>query len=296
LRGLGTLVAAALREDVGSGDVTTTAIVPAGLRARARIVARQGGVIAGLPVAVAVFRRLSRRVRFRARVAEGAWVEPGQTIAELRGPARALLTGERVALNFLQRLSGIATLTRRCVQAAGRNVLIMDTRKTTPGLRVLEKYAVRRGGGANHRFGLFDQVLIKDNHIRVAGGIAAAVKKARAACGRRLLIEVEAETLAQVRAALAAGADIIMLDNMSLGQMRRAVALVRRHVRDTGRRVQTEASGGITLARLPRVAATGVDRISLGMLTHSAPALDIAMDIEVEPQARQQEKSKKRRP
>ena len=274
------IIERALREDVGSGDVTTEAVVPAGATAEANIVARKRGSVAGLPVAGRVFQQLSAEVRFTPRVREGASVTEAEALATVAGSAQALLTGERLALNFLQRLSGIATLTRRCLQAvAGRDVKILDTRKTTPGLRYLEKYAVRVAGGVNHRSGLYDQVLIKDNHIALAGGsIALAVEGARKRWGNELIVEVETDSLEQVREALAAGADIIMLDNMSDDDMRRAVAIVRESGPDGGR-PETEASGGISLERLAAVADTGVDRISLGALTHSAPAMDIAMDI-----------------
>ena len=274
------IIERALREDVGRGDVTTEAVVPASATASADIVAREEGSIAGLPVAGKVFQHLSAEVRFTARVREGASVPAGEVLATVSGPARALLTGERLALNFLQRLSGIASLTRRCVEAvAGREVKVLDTRKTTPGLRYLEKYAVRVAGGVNHRSGLYDQVLIKDNHIALAGGsIALAVQRTRERWGNELVIEVETDSLDQVREALAAGADIIMLDNMSDDDMRRAVAIVRESGPD-GARPETEASGGISLERLAVAADTGVDRISLGALTHSAPAMDIAMDI-----------------
>ena len=258
------IVAYALAEDLGPGDVTTNAVASAQAQAVGRIVVRQEGVVAGLPVARAVFAALADEVVFTARVEDGARVKAGNVIGELAGPARALLSGERVALNFLQRLSGVATFTRRCVDAvAGTSAKVLDTRKTTPGLRLLEKYAVRVGGGMNHRFGLYDQVLIKDNHIRLAGGsIRTAVLKARALTGGRLAVEVEAETLPQVREALESGADIIMLDNMTDDAMREAVALVRSWPLLPGRpRPQTEASGGLTLARLPAVAALGVDRL-----------------------------------
>jgi nicotinate-nucleotide pyrophosphorylase (carboxylating) len=282
-------VRTALEEDLGAGDVTSEATVPAEAVASGRFTARAAGVIAGLPVAAEVFRQVSPSVRFAARVEDGAWVEPGRCVAEARGPARALLAGERVALNFLQRLSGVATLTRRCVEAVrGHEVKILDTRKTTPGLRLLEKYAVRMGGGTNHRIGLYDQVLIKDNHLAhllsEAGTPAAAVRlavaRARARSPEGMLIEVETETLEMVDAAIEADADIIMLDNMTLDQMREAARRVRARRRATGAaRPVTEASGGIRPEKLAEVAATGVDSISLGALTHSAPALDIALDF-----------------
>ena len=286
------IVRQALAEDIGSGDVTSEALVPAQTFARAFIVSRAPGVIAGLPVARDVFMQISRKTRFRPLVRDGKRIRAGERVAEVRGPARALLAGERVALNFLQRLSGVATLTRRCVEAVGRHkVKIMDTRKTTPGLRALEKYAVRVGGGVNHRMGLYDQALIKDNHLRAllpeAGSlieaVRLAVRRARDRVSRNTLVEVEADSLPMVAAAVEAAADIIMLDNMSLEAMRQAAHIVRAHRRrHHNDRPTTEASGGMTPKRVVAVAATGVDAISLGALTHSAPALDLAMDI-IEP-------------
>jgi nicotinate-nucleotide pyrophosphorylase (carboxylating) len=275
------LVAAALREDLGSGDVTTRLCVAPGARARAVLVARQPGVAAGLPLFAAVFRRLDRRARIRLLTDEGKPFKAGAVLARLEGPARALLSGERVALNFAQRLCGIATLTRRYVAAAharSARVAVFDTRKTTPLLRSLEKYAVACGGGVNHRQGLYDAVLIKDNHIKAAGSVAEAVRLARRG---RLEVEVEVETSIELEAALAAGADTILLDNFTPARMRGAVERVRRHLREGGGRVLTEASGGITEATIGAFAATGVDRISVGALTHSAPALDLSMEFEV---------------
>jgi len=283
------LVSRALAEDVGSGDVTSEALIPEDAQVRAMMVSRAGGVIAGLPVAEEVFQQVGRGVTFRALVRDGQRVERGAKLAEVRGPARSVLAGERVALNFVQRMSGIATLTRRCVDAvAAHDAQILDTRKTTPCLRALEKYAVRMGGGKNHRMGLYDEVLIKDNHLRAVLGNAGdmneavrrAVERVKDRVGNRLRVEVEAEDLGMVRAALEAGADIIMLDNMSLEEMSRACGLVRaaRAARG-GQWPISEASGGLTLDSLPEVAATGVDAISLGMLTHSANALDVALEI-----------------
>ncbi|MEW6423297.1 MAG: carboxylating nicotinate-nucleotide diphosphorylase [Bacillota bacterium] len=263
----------ALREDVGSGDVTTNSIISPDLNVAALIIAKEEGVAAGLPVAEAVFRLLDGAISFSSRVREGEQVKEGQALASVSGRARAILTGERVALNFLQRLCGIATYTRRLVRLLdGYPVKIVDTRKTTPGLRLLEKYAVRVGGGKNHRFGLYDAVLIKDNHLKVAGSIARAVQLARASVPLTMKIEVETENLDQVEEALAAGADIIMLDNMEPEAMREAVSLV-------AGRALLEASGGINEKNILAVARSGVDFISVGALTHSAPALDISLEI-----------------
>lgn len=263
----------ALEEDVGPGDVTTEAVVPAGVRVRAVVLVKEGGVVAGLPVAARLFTLLDPSLSFRPRLADGDEVRQIPAVAaEMEGSARAVLTGERVALNLLQRLSGIATLTRRCVEAAKGRVEILDTRKTTPGMRKLEKYAVAVGGGKNHRFGLYDGVLIKDNHIRAVGGIREAVVRARAKVHQGLRIEVECSSLDEVEEALAAGADIVLLDNMDVPTLREAV-------RRVAGRAKTEASGGITLANLPDVAATGVDAISLGVLTHSARALDMSLEV-----------------
>lgn len=283
-REIAAAVRRALAEDLGKGDVTTLALVPAQARARARLVARAPLTVAGLDFAVTAFQMLDRRVRVLERLGDGAAAPGGATLLRVEGPTRALLSAERTALNFVQRLSGVATLTARFVAAvAGTGVRILDTRKTTPGWRRLEKYAVACGGGQNHRQGLFDQVLIKDNHLAALRGrrpdaISWAVRRARAACPG-LRVEVEAETLAQVRQAVAAGADIILLDNMPLEQLRQAVRLV-------AGRARTEASGGITLANVRAVAETGVDFISVGALTHSAPAADVALDLKALPARR----------
>jgi len=267
------LVRRALEEDIGPGDLTTMATVPEATRATGVFLCKDEGVVAGLFVCARVFALLDPAVRFAARVAEGASVKRGDVLAEVSGPARPLLTGERVALNFLRHLSGIATRTARMVALVkDYPVRIVDTRKTTPGLRALEKYAVRIGGGYNHRFGLYDGVLIKDNHIRAAGGIRAAVRAARAVVPHTVKIEVEVEDLAGVEEALAAGADAILLDNMPPAMMREAVRLV------AGRAV-LEASGGITEANVVEVAATGVDLVSVGALTHSVKALDVSMEL-----------------
>ncbi|MDR5708732.1 MAG: carboxylating nicotinate-nucleotide diphosphorylase [Armatimonadota bacterium] len=271
------IVATALEEDLPWGDLTTESLFSTPLRIQGEVVAKKPGVIAGLPVLEAVFRRLDPEVRIAVRCAEGSEVAPGQAVAVVEGDARAILAGERVALNFLGRLSGIATLTRRYVQAiAGLPCRIVDTRKTTPGLRILEKYAVRVGGGANHRFGLSDGVLVKDNHLSLLrrGGISLqeALARIRSRAPHGVRIQVEVTDLGQVEEALQAGADALLLDNMDLVTLRRAVALCQG-------RVLTEASGGITLENVRAVAETGVDLISIGALTHSAPALDLSLEI-----------------
>lgn len=273
------LIRRALAEDIGRGDVTTEATIPAGTQATARIVARQGGVIAGLPVAQIVLRLLDEDLHFETPVQDGARVEPGATLAHIRGDARAILTGERTALNFLGRLSGVATLAKRCADAvAATNAQIVDTRKTTPGLRTLEKYAVRQGGASNHRAGLDDGVLIKDNHIAAAGGVTAAIERARAYGSHLLRIEVECDTEEQVQEAVRAGAEVILLDNMPPDRLRENVAWIREHAP----RTLIEASGGIGTdpATLAAVAATGVDLISIGALTHSAPNFDVSLEFD----------------
>jgi len=267
----------ALAEDLGrAGDVTSVATVPADATVRAVVVARTAGTIAGLPLVAATVCRLARDVEITAEVGDGAAVEAGTPLMRIAGPARAILAAERVALNFLGHLSGIATATAVLVQAvAHTNARICCTRKTTPGLRALEKYAIRCGGGFNHRFGLDDAILIKDNHIAVAGGIAAVLKRAKAVAGHLVKVEIEVDTLAQLEEVLTAGsADAVLLDNMDVATMRRAVEMV------AGRLV-TEASGGITRATVAAIAETRVDYISSGALTHSAPNLDVAVDIEM---------------
>ncbi|MEZ0397353.1 MAG: carboxylating nicotinate-nucleotide diphosphorylase [Anaerolineales bacterium] len=261
----------ALAEDIGPGDVTTESIVPAEARMRGRIIAKQDGVVAGLDVAQAVYEMVDKRIVFERQAEEGAGVTRGQTLAIVSGPARGLLTAERTALNFLGRMSGIATLTRAFVEAiAGTRAVILDTRKTAPGLRVADKLAVRRGGGQNHRMGLYDMVLIKDNHIDFAGSISAAVERARAGAPG-LEIEVEARTLADVQEALALGVERILLDNMTPEMMAEAVRL-------TAGRARLEASGNINLENVRRVAETGVDYISSGALTHSAKVFDVSFE------------------
>ncbi len=268
----------ALAEDVGGGDITTEVAIPAELRANATIVAKEPCVVAGLPLVSAVFREVDARLNVTDVVTEGAIVECGAVVSRLSGPARAILTGERTALNFLQRLSGIATLTRQFVEAvSGTSVQILDTRKTTPTLRALEKYAVAVGGGTNHRMGLFDAVMIKDNHRVILArlgrpALADAVRRAPAG----VPVIIEADTLDDVQEALAAGADQILLDNMTLDQLRAAVVLV-------AGRAKTEASGGVRLDNVAAIAATGVDYISIGALTHSARAVDFSLEIQEEP-------------
>jgi nicotinate-nucleotide pyrophosphorylase (carboxylating) len=266
------LIRAALAEDIGSGDVTTVATVPEGRRARGTLLAKAPLVVAGLDVAVEAFRQLDPGSNVEVRWGDGAHVQPQDVIAIVTGDARALLTAERTALNVLQRLSGIATLTSRFAAAAGDRITVLDTRKTTPGWRAIEKYAVRCGGGTNHRQRLDDGVLIKDNHKRLAGGVMAAIAEAQQG-SRGLPIEVEVETLEQVDQALDAGADILLLDNMTTADIREAV-------RRSRGRAKTEISGGVTLARMPELAATGADFVSIGALTHSAPAVDISFDID----------------
>jgi nicotinate-nucleotide pyrophosphorylase (carboxylating) len=266
------LVRHALAEDLGGGDITTEGTVDPRQQALGVLLAKSRCVIAGLDVACEAFRQLDPDVSISTRHLDGSICEAGDTVAQFRGAAGGLLTAERTALNFMQHLTGIATLTRAFVDAAGGRITVLDTRKTTPLLRALEKYAVRVGGGTNHRFGLNDGVLIKDNHIRLAGGVVEAVARMRAA-RRGMRIEIEAESLPEVEAALEAGADIILLDNLSLEDIVTAAARCRG-------RAQTEISGGVTLARMPELASTGADYVSVGALTHSAPAADLSLEIE----------------
>ena len=273
------IVRRAIEEDLGlAGDVTTSAVVPASAKARAAIRARKSGAIAGLQPALIAFRLIDPSLRIEIGKGDGAWVSAGDTIAVIEGSARSLLTAERVALNFLGHLSGIATATSRLVEAvhtAGTNVntRVTCTRKTTPGLRALEKQAVLLGGAVNHRFSLADAILIKDNHIAAAGGVAAALKSAQARAGHMVQIEIEVDTQEQLLQALAAGATIILLDNMTPDELAEAVRL-------TAGRATLEASGGVTLETAASIARTGVDYISSGALTHSAPSLDVALDFE----------------
>jgi nicotinate-nucleotide pyrophosphorylase (carboxylating) len=271
---LDALVRRALEEDQGDGDVTTLCTIPPEAWVTGRLLAKARGVVAGLEVVRAVFAHLDARVRLTPRVADGDLVEERTVVADITGPGRAVLGGERVALNFLQRMSGIATLTRRFVEAVrGTHAVILDTRKTAPGLRALDKWAVRLGGGQNHRMGLYDMVLIKDNHIAAVGSITLAVRRVRAGDTRRRPIEVEVTSLAELAEALALGVDRIMLDNMSHEQMREAVRLA-------AGRIPLEASGGVRLETVAAIAGTGVDFISTGAITHSAPALDISLDLD----------------
>ncbi|MFG1263857.1 carboxylating nicotinate-nucleotide diphosphorylase [Xanthobacter aminoxidans] len=267
------IVRAALLEDLGrAGDITTDAVVPAGHISRLVLAARQDGVVAGLDCARLAFRLLNPDVRFTPVVADGSRVAPGTVLAEVEGPSRALLTGERTGLNLACRLSGIATATASLADAvAGHKAQIVCTRKTTPGLRALEKYAVRAGGGANHRFGLDDAVLVKDNHVAIAGSVAEAVRRVRARAGHMVKVEVEVDTLAQLEELLTLGADAVLLDNMTPATLAEAVRMV-------GGRMLTEASGRVNRETAPAIAASGVDLISVGWLTHSAPILDIGLD------------------
>lgn len=268
------LIEIALQEDVGPGDYTTLWTVAGDREATAEIVARAPGTLAGSRVAEAVFARVDPSLEVELVASDGDRVEPGALVARIRGSARSILTAERVALNFLQRLSGVATLTRAFVEAVeGTGARILDTRKTTPGMRALEKAAVRAGGGENHRYGLHDMVLIKENHIRAAGGITQAVANVRAANDLGLAIEVEATNLEEVREAVSAGVERVLLDNMPLPVLREAVEIVDR----SGGGIETEASGGVSLETVREIASTGVDFISCGALTHSAPALDLSL-------------------
>jgi len=268
------IVERALAEDVGSGDVTSQWILPPELGVQGHLLVKAQGVLAGLEVARQVFRQVDERITFQARMKDGHALSKGDIVATVEGPAASILTAERTALNFLQRMSGIATLTRRYVEAvAGTRAVILDTRKTAPGLRLLDKWAVRLGGGQNHRLGLYDMVLIKDNHIAAAGGSTQAVERVRQKNQRGLAVEVEVKSLAELEEALALSVDRIMLDNMDLDEMRRAVEM-------TAGRVPLEASGNVTLENVAAIAATGVDYISVGALTHSVKALDISLDVE----------------
>ena len=266
------LVRRALAEDLAGGDITTDAIFGPDDQARGTFLVKSSCTLAGLEVALETFRQLDPRVEAQWHFHDGDACDAGVTIGRITGSARALLSGERTALNLLQHLSGIATMARRFVDASGGAITILDTRKTTPTLRALEKYAVRMGGATNHRMSLNDGVMIKDNHIRLGGGIADAVRRVRAS-GAKPVVEVEVETLEQVDEALQAGADILLLDNMTTEDMREAVRRCRG-------RAQTEISGGVTLARIAELAATGADFVSVGALTHSAPAVDISFDIQ----------------
>jgi len=268
------LIDLALKDDVGDGDITTNNIVPSEIKRKAKMVAKTDGVVAGLPVAEMVFRKLDPDLIWNELTPDGSKVKKGDVMVEFEGSYRALLTGERTALNFLQRLSGIATMSAKYADAVKDfQTVILDTRKTLPGFNKLDKYAVKTGGASNHRHGLHDMAMIKDNHIQVAGGITAAVKAVRSSVDHGIKIEVETTTLAQVQEAIDARADIIMLDNMDIETMRKGVELI-------AGRAKVEASGNITLERLRDIAATGVDYISIGALTHSVSAMDISQRIE----------------
>jgi nicotinate-nucleotide pyrophosphorylase (carboxylating) len=265
-----------LKEDLGRGDITTQSVVRAGARARGRFLARQDFVLCGLEIAEAVFSTLDANIQLESRVYDGELISSGSEFALIEGPAAVLLTAERTALNLMQRLSGVATLTREFVnRISGTGARIVDTRKTTPGLRLLEKYAVTVGGGHNHRFGLDDGVLIKDNHIAVAGGVRRAVESARLAAPHLMKIEVEVSSQSQLREAMAVGADVIMLDNMSTAEIRESVELIRKQNAD----VIVEASGGVSLETVREIAECGVDLISVGAITHSATAVDISLKM-----------------
>ena len=267
------IIETALREDIGAGDITTTATVDKKAEGSAEIIVKEGLIVAGILIAEAVFKTVDAGIAFKAFVKDGESVKKGKTIARISGRLSSLLAGERVALNFLQRLSGIATLTSYFVaKVKGCRAKILDTRKTTPGLRILEKYAVRMGGGFNHRFGLCDGILIKDNHIAAVGSITEAVLRARENIPHNMLIEVEAKNLDEVRGAILAGADVIMLDNMKPAVMKQAVKII-------GKKALIEASGGVNLQNVMVIAKTGVDFISVGALTHSARAVDISMEV-----------------
>ncbi len=274
------LIELALAEDIGGGDVTSLSVIPQAAYWAARMVAREEIVVAGMSIVSDVFRQIDPEIEFEQLVSDGELVLPGECVATLKGNARAILAGERTALNFVQRLSGVATLTRSYVSAVqGTSCEILDTRKTTPGWRVLEKHAVACGGGRNHRVGLFDMVMIKDNHLAVLSGekapIAVAVQRAKERYPS-IKVEVEADTIDQAVSAAESGADVILLDNMSIAELRESVSLI-------ANRSKTEASGGITLASIREIAETGVDYISVGALTHSAPSVDLALDIDTDP-------------
>jgi len=267
------IVEQALLEDIGTGDITSESIVPYGLKAKGIIKTSEEGVVAGLDIICLVFKKLDPEICFQSKIKDGKNILPGEVLAKISGSARTILKGERVALNFLQRTSGIATITSKfCQEVKDFPVRIVDTRKTTPGLRILEKYAVRMGGGHNHRFGLYDAVLIKDNHIAVAGGIKSAVNSVQKQISHTVKIEVEVENLSQLQEALKVQVDIIMLDNMDLETMKEAVKMVKG-------KTLIEASGEITLEKVRKIAQIGVDLISVGALTHSVKSLDISMEI-----------------
>ena len=270
------LIRLALEEDIGTGDRTTLATIPADSVCRAHVLAKSDVVVAGMPYFRRVFECLDPKVEVQGIVEEGQRVETGTSIAELQGPTRSILTGERVALNILQRLTGVATMTRRYAEALnGTSTKVVDTRKTTPGMRTMQKYAVRIGGGSNHRFGLDSGILVKDNHIAACGSLTLAVERVRKESPHLLRIEVETKTLAEVDEAISCGADVILLDNMSLDLLKDAVG----RVKSSGKAILTEASGNVTLARIRMLAGTGVDFISVGALTHSVTAADLSLKV-----------------
>jgi nicotinate-nucleotide pyrophosphorylase (carboxylating) len=267
------LIDLALSEDIGTGDITSQTLIPGSLTGKAIIVAKQEGIVAGLEVAKRVFQSVDAGIAFKYHVKDGDRVKAQEKVASIQGKVRSILTAERTALNFLQRLSGIASLTAKYVERVkGTKAKILDTRKTTPGMRILEKYAVRMGGGENHRMGLSDMILIKENHIKAAGGISKAVKKAKRKCGKRK-IEVEVRDFKEVTEAASTATDWIMLDNMTVREMKKAVDLIS----SANRKIKIEASGGVTLKNVRDTALTGVNYISVGALTHSAPALDLSL-------------------
>ena len=275
------LIIAALKEDIGSKDLTSSAIIPKDQQAKGDLIVRQEGVVAGIEIAEWVFAQVDSRIRFKPMVPDGSRVFPGKVVAFVEGPAHGILAAERTALNFVGHLSGVASLTRLFVEKVKRyRVQILDTRKTTPGLRLLEKYAVAAGGGTPHRMGLYDQVLIKDNHLKLVHGLVEAVKEARSKLQKEILIEVEVNDLHQFRLALSAQADIVLLDNMKLADIQEAVRLRNAVARSRQtRKPLLEVSGGVTFATVEAIAAAGVDRISVGALTHSAPALNVALEL-----------------
>jgi nicotinate-nucleotide pyrophosphorylase (carboxylating) len=273
---MGDPIQQALDEDLGDGDLTSRAVVPEGVEARALVVAKAPGVLAGIEVAASTFAAVDRSLEVESRAADGDRLKPGDELLAVAGDARAILAAERVALNFLGRLSGIATLTASYVEAVeGTGARILDTRKTTPGMRALEKAAVVAGGGTSHRFGLFDAILVKENHVRVAGGVGEAARRALGSAPEGVTVEVEVESVAELEQALAAGVGRVLLDNMAPDELRAAVEL-------SAGRAELEASGGITLENVRAVAETGVDFISIGALTHSAPALDVSLLFELD--------------
>lgn len=267
------IIKQALKEDIGKGDITTRLTVPVNVKAEARIIAKEKGILAGSPIVIMIFNTLDPKIRINFKIREGARFNKGAVVAEIYGNTRALLTGERIALNFLCRLSGIGTLTRKFVDRVSHTkAKILDTRKTIPNLRALEKYAVRIGGGINHRFGLYDMILIKDNHIEAAGGITNAIKLVQTGGKTELLIEIETKNLTEVKETIRLKVPVIMLDNMNLNQIRKAVKLGKG-------KVKFEVSGGVNLKNVKKIAETGIDYISVGALTHSAPIIDMSMKI-----------------